>query len=131
MDKTQIIKMYQYKAIVVRVVDGDTVVLNIDLGFNVCMNESCRLAGIDTPELTSTNSEEKAKAVVAKKFLAKILQEGKEVTINSKALDKYRRPLVEILVSGMSISVNQKMIDSGLAKKYGIRHQISEAMNGN
>jgi micrococcal nuclease len=123
--------MYQYKAIVVRVVDGDTVVLNIDLGFNVCMNESCRLAGINTPELTSTISEEKAKAVVAKKFLAKILQEGKEVTINSKALDKYRRPLVEILVSGMSISVNQKMIDSGLAKKYGIRHQISEAMNGN
>jgi micrococcal nuclease len=123
--------MYQYKAIVVRVVDGDTVVLNIDLGFNVCMNESCRLAGIDTPELTSTNSEEKAKAVVAKKFLAKILQEGREVTINSKALDKYRRPLVEILVSGMSISINQKMIDSGLAKKYGIRHQISEAMNGN
>jgi micrococcal nuclease len=123
--------MYQYKAIVVRVVDGDTVVLNIDLGFNVCMNESCRLAGINTPELTSTNSEEKAKAVVAKKFLAKILQEGKEVTINSKALDKYRRPLVEILVSGMNKSVNQKMIDSGLAKKYGIRHQISEAMNGN
>jgi micrococcal nuclease len=120
--------VYQYKAIVIRVVDGDTVVLDIDLGYNVWINESCRLSGINTPELTSTDADEKAKAMVAKKFLAKMLKVKQEVTINSKALDKYRRPLVEILVSGMSKSVNQKMIDSGLAKQYGIKQQISEVM---
>ena len=108
--------MYQYKATVVRVVDGDTVVLNIDLGFTVHWKSSCRLWGINAPELNSKDQAERLKALEAKDFLATNLPVGSEVIVNSKELDKYGRPLVEILVRGMVI--NNELVANGLAKDY-------------
>ena len=55
--------MYEYNAIVERVVDGDTVDLRIDLGFSVWISERCRLIGIDTPEPRTRDKREKKVSV--------------------------------------------------------------------
>ena len=86
--------MYTYKAQVGRVIDGDTVVLEIDLGFNIFHVMSCRLLGVNAPELNAKDEETKFYAVKSKEFLMSLLPVGKIVTIESKKLDKYGRALV-------------------------------------
>lgn len=108
--------MYTYNAKVVRVVDGDTVVLDIDLGFTIHWKSSCRLYGINTPELNSRDKDEKLKALEAKNFLIQELPVGSDVVINSKKLDKYGRPLVEIMNN--NININQELLVLGLAQEY-------------
>jgi micrococcal nuclease len=61
--------MYVYKAKLDRVVDGDTVDANIDLGFDISINKRIRLAGIDTPETRTRNKEEKVKGLASKSRL--------------------------------------------------------------
>lgn len=74
--------MYEYKATIVRVVDGDTYDMNVDLGFSVTMGMRVRLADVDTPELNSQDEEERKKALEAKEFVAQY--EGHEVTIKTR-----------------------------------------------
>lgn len=107
--------MYNYKALVNRVVDGDTVSLEIDLGFSIYKKSNCRLWGINTPELRSKDKEEKEKAIMAKDYLTEILPIGLSVTIKSKNLDKYGRPLIEIFVNNMNIN------DEIVSKGFGVR----------
>lgn len=108
--------LYTYKATVVRVIDGDTVELIIDLGFTVQWKSTCRLYGINTPELRSKNADEKAKALLARDFTKANLNEGAIVIIKSKKLDKYGRPLVDIYCSeDYSIHLNAALIDAELA----------------
>ena len=92
--------MYTYKAKVGRVIDGDTVVLEIDLGFNIFHLMSCRLLGVNAPELNAKDEETKFYAVISKEFLMLLLPVGKIVTIESKKLDKYGRALV--LIDGVN-----------------------------
>ena len=66
--------MYTYAARLVRVVDGDTVDLDIDLGFHITVRERFRLAGIDTPELRDRNTELRAAAYEAMRYLEHLLQ---------------------------------------------------------
>ena len=108
--------MYTYNAKVIRVIDGDTVVLDIDLGFTIHWKSSCRLYGINTPELNSRDKDEKLKALEAKNFLIQELPVGSDVVINSKKLDKYGRPLVEIMNN--NININQELLVLGLAQEY-------------
>jgi micrococcal nuclease len=108
--------MYNYNATIERVVDGDTVILDIDLGFTIHWKSSCRLWGIDTPELKSKDKEERAKAVIAKEYLIEALPVGSIVNINSKSLDKYGRPLVEIFVN--DVNINEELVSKGLAVRY-------------
>lgn len=108
--------MYNYKATVERVVDGDTVVLNIDLGFTVHWKSSCRLWGINTPELNSKDQEARIKALEAKQYLIDKLPAGSKLLINSKELDKYGRPLVEIFIN--DVNINNEIINKGLGVKY-------------
>lgn len=96
--------MYQYKAKLNKIVDGDTVNLTIDLGFRMTMTANCRLAGINAPEMSTKEGQ------VAKVYLTTILPES--FIIESTGLDKYGRPVVKIG------DINQKMIDSGNAVKY-------------
>ena len=96
--------MYQYKAKLNKIVDGDTVNLTIDLGFRMTMTANCRLAGINAPEMSTKEGQ------VAKVYLTTILPDS--FTIQSTGLDKYGRPVVKIG------DINQKMIDSGNAVKY-------------
>lgn len=103
---------YAYKANVIRVIDGDTAELNIDLGFKLWLKRSARLTGINTPELNSSDPVERTLAQKARDAL-KALIEGKDVTVISHSLDKYGRPLVSITSAG--VNVNQYMIQQGYA----------------
>ena len=108
--------MYNYNATVQRVVDGDTVVLDIDLGFTIHWKSSCRLWGIDTPELKSKDGAVRERAMVSKQYLVDKIPVGSIVNINSKSLDKYGRPLVEIFFN--DVNINEDIVSKGLAVKY-------------
>jgi micrococcal nuclease len=111
--------MYTYKAEVIRVIDGDTVVLNIDLGFKIHHITPCRLAGINAPEMNAKDEKVRAAAVQSKEYLESLLPEGMEVTIISKKLDKYGRPVVHFLAeSNKYASVNDLMLISKHAVIY-------------
>lgn len=103
-------ELYNYKATVVRVIDGDTVKLRLDLGFRLYWHVNCRLAGINAPEM-STDAGVKSKAA-----LEKLLPVDTEVIVNSTKLDKYGRPVALIYVNG--VCVNDKMMADGFAVKY-------------
>lgn len=104
--------MYQYKARLRRVVDGDTVKLDIDLGFNMwVLDESFRLAHIDAPEM----STEQGKA--ARVFLISALSPITVLSLNSLGQDKYGRWLAEIVMPDGS-KLHDLMIAAGHAKPY-------------
>jgi micrococcal nuclease len=102
--------MYNYKATLNRVVDGDTVNLTIDLGFRLSYTANCRLAGINAPELNTDEGK------ASRDALRLLIGQGQEVNIFSTGLDKYGRPIVVIRHHG--IDVNIEMIKKGYAVKY-------------
>lgn len=116
MDTTRAI--YAYKAELVRVVDGDSVILDISLGF--CMwlrGERCRLAGIDAPE--TWRVENPADGEAAKLWLANRLDEIEQLYIRTfKSPDKYGRWLVELYSDLDGQSINDEMVELGFARKY-------------
>ena len=101
--------MFTYNAFVTNVVDGDTIDVEIDLGFDIWHHVRLRLAGIDTPE-TSTQAGKDAR-VYAKKHLEK-----RAVVITTYKPDKYGRYLADVIVDG--VSFNKTLIDEGMAKAY-------------
>ena len=110
--------MFEYKCKIVRVVDGDTVDVDIDLGFGVWLQKQrIRLYGIDTPESRTRDLEEKKYGLAAKDFLAKWLSGG-GITIKTHkdAKGKFGRILGELWC--FDVNVNQKMIDEHHAVKY-------------
>lgn len=109
--------LYNYKATVVRVVDGDTVELMIHLGFTIVWRSTCRLYGINTPELNSKDPLVRVKALEAKQYVIDKLPPGTVTYINSKQLDKYGRPLAEIYYLAEMKHLNQELLDAGLAVK--------------
>lgn len=114
--------MYSYEAHVNRVIDGDTVDLDIDLGFRTKLhNVRCRLVGIDTPESRGTKKCEAglyAKAIVTDELTGKDVQirsyKDDTVDVNS---DSFGRWLVRIYYP-VSVDYNQSLIDRGLAKPF-------------
>lgn len=103
--------MFRYNAIVDKVVDGDTVDLSIDLGFDVWHRTRVRLIGIDTPEKWHDYGK------VVKQYVADQL-EFKQIEITSTKADKYGRYLVEIYLDGCEGTFNQHLIDINMAKGY-------------
>jgi micrococcal nuclease len=114
--------MYEYFVKEVKnVVDGDTIDVVIDLGFDILFASRVRLAGIDTPESRTTNKAEKALGIEAKEYLKKQLKDAKPVVIRTEKMDsseKYGRILGWVYVNGESESVNNKMINDGYAWGY-------------
>jgi micrococcal nuclease len=114
--------MYQYYVREVKsVVDGDTIDVVIDLGFNVLFEQRVRLAGIDTPESRTTDKAEKALGLEAKEYLKKQLKDAKSIVIRTEKMDsseKYGRILGWLYVNGESESINNKMINDGYAWGY-------------
>ena len=114
--------MYQYKAKILKVVDGDTVEIDLDLGFNIILaNQKVRMAGVDTPESRTTNKEEKPRGLLSKKKLAEKLPVGSWATIETLKSDnnddKFGRILgVFILDDGTRL--NQWLIDNNYAVPY-------------
>ena len=114
--------MYQYYVREVKsVVDGDTIDVVIDLGFNVLFEQRVRLAGIDTPESRTSDKVEKALGLEAKEYLKKQLKDAKSIVIRTEKMDsseKYGRILGWLYVNGDSESINNKMIVDGYAWGY-------------
>ena len=114
--------MYEYFVEEVKnVVDGDTIDVVIDLGFDILFASRVRLAGIDTPESRTTDKAEKALGIEAKEYLKKQLKDAKSVVIRTEKMnssEKYGRILGCVYVNGESESVNNKMINDGYAWGY-------------
>ena len=110
--------MYEYKATIVKVVDGDTVDVDIDLGFGmVYKKQRVRMMGIDTPESRTRNLEEKFYGKQSKAHLQSILAEG-DIQLQSHDKGKFGRILGELFVGSSTYSVNQQMIDEYHAVPY-------------
>ena len=90
--------MYEYKCKVTRVVDGDTVDVIIDLGFDISYSSRVRLFGIDTPESRTRDKDEKARGLISKDFLKSYLDKGGVVIRTRKdKKGKFGRLLGELI----------------------------------
>lgn len=110
--------MYEYKCGVTRIVDGDTVDCEIDLGFDIVYKSRVRLYGIDTPESRTRDLDEKARGKLATKFLSEHILHADKLVIQTK-LDKkgkFGRVLGVIVADG--VDLNQALIDNHLAVAY-------------
>jgi micrococcal nuclease len=114
--------MYEYYVRKVdNVVDGDTIDVLIDLGFDILFQSRVRLAGIDTPESRTKDLAEKALGIESKEYLKKYLKDAKSVVIKTEKMDsseKYGRILGWVYVNGDTESLNDKMINDGYAWAY-------------
>ena len=108
--------MFEYACKVLRVVDGDTIDVNIDLGFNIWHSGRVRMAGIDTPESRTRNLEEKKLGLASKARLKELLK-GQKVSIQcTKEKGKFGRILADVMVGDTNI--NKQLIDEGHAREY-------------
>jgi len=114
--------MYEYYVRKVEnVVDGDTIDVLIDLGFDILFQSRVRLAGIDTPESRTKDLKEKALGLESKEYLKKHLKDAKSVVIKTEKMnssEKFGRILGWLYVNGDTESVNDKMINDGYAWGY-------------
>jgi endonuclease YncB( thermonuclease family) len=110
--------MYEYNCKIVRVVDGDTVDVDIDLGFATWRcGERIRLYGIDTPECRTRDDEEKAAGLLAKAFVEDALHVGGTYTLSTKEKGKFGRYLGVIMLSDRT-SINAALVTEHLAVAY-------------
>lgn len=109
--------MYAYQGKVVRVVDGDTIDIEVDLGFSVKIKERFRLAYINAPEYRTRNKKEKARGVASKEYLEKlILQKVVDVYTIKDTKGKYGRYLAEVYIGDKVKSVNDRLVEEGHAE---------------
>ena len=109
--------MYEYKATIRRIVDGDTCDVDIDLGFDCWLhNQRIRLYGVDTPECRTRNKQEKAHGLLAKAYVQKALIVGEVYALRTREKGKFGRYLGEIRVGRTTI--NKLLIKEGLAVAY-------------
>tara|TARA_Y100000361_G_scaffold134101_1_gene132921 strand:- start:286 stop:696 length:411 start_codon:yes stop_codon:yes gene_type:complete len=110
--------MYRYKVSVTRVVDGDTVDVDIDLGFGMTYKKQrVRMKGIDTPESRTRDLEEKKFGLASKEFLKEQLKD-QEIELVSHDKGKFGRILGELFVGSSAYSINRIMIDNHHAVPY-------------
>ena len=110
--------MYEYSCRINRVIDGDSVDVCIDLGFDISFTSSVRLYGVDTPESRTRDPEEKKCGLLAKKFLEDAVKNGKNIIIRTQKDEKgkFGRVLGSLVIDG--ININHKMIEENLAVAY-------------
>ena len=111
--------MYEYGCKVTRVVDGDTIDVDLDLGFDIIYKCRVRLYGIDTPESRTRNKDEKVRGKLAAKFLKDAISNGKNVILQTQLKDskgKFGRVLASVVIDG--ININQQMVTNHLAVRY-------------
>ena len=111
---------------IVKVLDGDTIDVLIDLGFDLFKKERVRIAGVDTPEKRTRDLEEKALGIDATNWLKKKLEDtiagdGDELTIRTELVGgtgKYGRLLGWLYINEDAVSLNEQMITEGYACAY-------------
>ena len=120
--------MYEYSCQVKRVVDGDTMDVVLDLGFDILHKCRVRLFGIDTPESRTRNLDEKARGLLSKAFLKESIK-GKKVVLKTKLKDsrgKFGRVIAEVwaeLEEGSLRNINDLMIKERHAVKYNAENK--------
>ena len=129
---------YNFRVVKIdRVVDGDTIDVTIDLGFDLYKKERVRVAGVDTPEKRTRNLEEKALGIDATVWLKSKLEEtikgDEELTVRTElkgGVGKYGRLLGWLYVGDTDISLNEQMITEGYAHAYdgGTKNMDLEAL---
>ena len=117
--------MYNYKISPLRVIDGDTIDAEIDLGFDVKIKKRIRFMGINTPESRTRDLEEKARGLAAKDRLKVILEGANRIELCSHGVGKYGRCLGELHVDKLDgkqcltlANVNELLIKEGHAVEY-------------
>ena len=114
--------MFEYKCNLVKVVDGDTVDVDIDLGFGVWLRKQrIRLYGIDTPESRTRDKVEKVYGLAAKDFLSKMLSTGEmSIKTHKDAKGKFGRILGELFMktSVGELSLNKSLVENSHAVRY-------------
>ena len=112
--------MYEYRCNVIKIIDGDTVDVDIDLGFNVWVHSRIRFYGVDAWESRTRNLEEKKKGLAAKAYVKDLLENSDEgkFSIISHGRGKYGRVLGELFVKGHESSVNELLKENGHAYEY-------------
>lgn len=121
--------MYEYKAIVDRVVDGDTIDVTIDLGFKTWKKVRVRMEGINTPESRTRDLEEKKRGLAAKSRLQEILDyNSNKCVLKVSGVGKFGRAIASVYVDTLSpasnkssmteINVNKQLIEEGHAVAY-------------
>ena len=112
--------VYEYRAKIIEVVDGDTVTAEVNLGFRVLVRMRLRLEGIDAPETFGVpkDSEEYKAGMKAKEWLqARIFGKNCMIETFKDKQEKYGRYLATVFVEG--VNVNQEFLGTGLVKAYG------------
>lgn len=114
--------MYEYNVKkVTKVVDGDTIDVDIDLGFNISYTQRVRLAGIDTPESRTKDLREKALGLEVKNKVKNAIESAKTIVIKTELPDsteKYGRILGWVYLDNSLKSLNEQLIDEGYAWGY-------------
>ena len=122
--------MYEYNAVVDRVVDGDTIKCTIDLGFSTWKKVTVRMEGINTPESRTRDKEEKKLGLAAKARLVEILDcNDNKCILKVSGLGKFGRAIANVYVDTLSqttasktpvtiFNVNQQLIKEGHAVAY-------------
>jgi len=111
--------MYKYYIKVTRVIDGDSLVADIDLGFHLHLHRHIRLMGIDAPEVRTKDLAEKALGLKSKDRLIELLDfVDNNAELISHGVDKYGRVLGVIRIKSNRESINDILVSEGLAKVY-------------
>jgi micrococcal nuclease len=108
--------VYRLKALV-KVVDGDTVDLDLDLGFSITLRQRVRLNGIDTPEIRSKDPAEKARGQESLAFVSQWFQQPGPVLVGTTKEEKYGRMLADCYREGAP-SLCSELLERGLARPY-------------
>jgi len=121
--------MYEYNAIIDRVIDGDTINCTVDLGFHTWKKITVRLEGIDTPECRTRDKSEKKLGLASKNRLQEILHyNNNKCILKVSGIGKYGRAIATVFVETLSpvstasavtlIDVNTQLVEEGYATKY-------------
>ena len=104
-----------------KVVDGDTIDADIDLGFDISLTKRIRLAGVDTPESRTADANEKKYGLESKEWLKTKVEGAKNILIKTELPDsteKYGRIIGHLFVNDQDTSLNDQMITEGYAWEY-------------
>ena len=112
--------MYQYFVKnVLKVVDGDTIDVEIDLGFDLTKKERVRLGGIDTPESRTRDLDEKKLGLQAKDYLKSLIMNADKLIVRTEKDGKFGRMIGYLYMNpDATVSLNQMLIDEGFAWMY-------------
>lgn len=114
--------MYEYQVKkLLAVIDGDTIDVEIDLGFDISITKRVRLAGIDTPESRTSDKFEKSLGLESKALLKQRLSSAEKIVIKTEKPDsseKYGRVLGWLFLDEDQTSFNETMIATGYAWSY-------------